>query len=338
MGRRAERWDVLRCLTVKKIWNALLVYGSYYVHRWLKKGSHPAFPVSLSIEPTTACNLGCPECPSGLKAFHRPTGNLNLSNFQRWISPLTDRLIYLNFYFQGEPFIHPQLLQMVSWASQQGVYTSISTNGHFLSPQVCQRIMESGLKKLIVSIDGMTQDVYEQYRIHGSLNTVIQGVHALVEAKKVAGKGPEIVLQFLVVKPNEHQIPEAKRKAKEWGVDQITFKTAQLYEPHEEHPLLTRSEKWRRYKKKNDGTWGIKNELKDKCWRMWSSCVITWDGRVVPCCFDKDAHHAMGSLQVQTFPEVWNSESYQKFRTQLMQSRSTIDICKNCSEGTRVWG
>jgi radical SAM protein with 4Fe4S-binding SPASM domain len=71
---------------------------------------------------------------------------------------------------------------------------------------------------------------------------------------------------------------------------------------------------------------------------MWHSCVITWDGSVVPCCFDKDASHPMGSLQESTFKEVWNSTNYRNFRGKLLQSRNQIDICKNCTEGTKVWG
>jgi radical SAM protein with 4Fe4S-binding SPASM domain len=70
---------------------------------------------------------------------------------------------------------------------------------------------------------------------------------------------------------------------------------------------------------------------------MWSSCVITWDGKVVPCCFDKDAKHQLGNLQEKTFKEIWQNDSYKKFRTSLLKSRKEIDICQNCSEGTKVW-
>jgi radical SAM protein with 4Fe4S-binding SPASM domain len=65
--------------------------------------------------------------------------------------------------------------------------------------------------------------------------------------------------------------------------------------------------------------------------------VITWDGRVVPCCFDKDAHHVLGDLGKQSFREVWNSDAYNAFRATLLRSRSDIDMCRNCSEGSPVW-
>jgi radical SAM protein with 4Fe4S-binding SPASM domain len=71
---------------------------------------------------------------------------------------------------------------------------------------------------------------------------------------------------------------------------------------------------------------------------MWHSAVITWDGLVVPCCFDKDAEYRMGNVSKQTFKEVWMSEKYLSFRKQLIGSRKNIEMCKNCTEGTNIWG
>jgi radical SAM protein with 4Fe4S-binding SPASM domain len=70
---------------------------------------------------------------------------------------------------------------------------------------------------------------------------------------------------------------------------------------------------------------------------MWHSAVITWDGNVVPCCFDKDAKYSMGNVQTETFQDIWNNSKYNSFRANLLKSRSSIDICTNCSEGTKVW-
>jgi len=75
----------------------------------------------------------------------------------------------------------------------------------------------------------------------------------------------------------------------------------------------------------------------NSCWRMWHGCVITWDGLVVPCCFDKDATHQLGSLKNQNFHQLWTGAPYNQFRKSLLKSRSEIDICKNCTEGTKVW-
>ena len=311
---------------------------SYHVSKAKKKSVSLGFPISMAIEPTTSCNLRCPECPSGLRQFTRPIGMLEPTFFKSTIDAVYQELIYLTFYFQGEPYLNPNFLEMVKYASEKGIYTSTSTNAHYLNEEQSAKTVESKLDRLIISIDGTTQETYEQYRIGGSLQKVIDGTKHIIAAKKrLKSKTPHIVFQFLVVKPNEHQLNDVQLLAKQLGVDEVVFKTAQVYNFENGNPLIPDNIKYSRYKKNSDGTYSIKNKLLNQCWRMWSSCVVTWDGVVVPCCFDKDAKHQLGDLKQQSFKELWNSEKYQNFRQSILKSRQEIDICKNCSEGTKVW-
>ncbi len=318
--------------------NMAKIYGSYYLSKWSGRAIQWGVPFSISVEPTTSCNLRCPECPSGLRSFTRPTGMLQSNFFKNTIDEMHKELIYLTFYFQGEPYLNPEFLDMVKYAHANKIFTTTSTNAHYLTPENAKRTVESGLDRLIVSIDGTTQDVYEQYRIGGNLEKVKAGAKNIVAAKKAAGSStPHVVFQFLVVKPNEHQIEDVKKLAKEIGVDDVWFKTAQVYDFANGNPLIPTIEKYSRYKKQADGTYEIKNSLENNCWKMWHSCVITWDGLVVPCCFDKDATHQLGDLKTDRFKTIWRNEKYTSFRNQLTQSRKNIDICTNCSEGTKVW-
>lgn len=329
---------IQKTITAKRLTNALLVYIGFYFSRFFKSAKPWGMPISLSIEPTTACNLGCPECPSGLKQFSRDTGNLKAENFNRWLDQLSPTLSYLNFYFQGEPFIHNDILQFISKASQAGIYTSTSTNAHFITEKKAVEIVQSGLDRILISIDGTTQEVYEQYRVHGSLQKVLDGTKHLVEARKnLKSNTPHIIFQFLVVCPNEHQIEEAKQLANEHQVDEIRFKTAQVYDYENGNPLIPTIEKYSRYKRLSNGKFIVKSSLDNHCWRMWSGAVVTWDGKVVPCCFDKDATHEMGNLSKEDFKSIWKGKAYAMFRKQLLKGRKEIDICKNCSEGTKVW-
>ncbi len=323
-----------RAVTLKKCWNAIRVYIGFY----RRKSNHPGLPMSLSVEPTTACNLGCPECPSGLKLFSRPTGNIKLDEYKKWLAEWSGFVFHVNFYFQGEPFIHPQLIEMIRLAHQHRIYTAVSTNAHFMSPKMVSDIIDSGLDRIIISLDGFTQEVYEQYRVNGKVAEVKKAVESLiVEKKKRKVHHPHVIVQTLVVKPNEDEVDEIKKWAKSVGVDEVKWKTAQLYHPSDNHPLMPKQEKYRRYKKNRQGQWVVKNSLDNQCWRLWSSCVITWDGSIVPCCFDKDAAYKMGSLRTHALKEIWNNEDYLRFRSQLLKSRKSIDICSNCSEGTKVW-
>ena len=329
---------IQKTITAKRLTNALLIYMGFYFSRVFKLVNPWGMPISLSIEPTTACNLGCPECPSGLKQFSRDTGNLKAENFNRWLEQLAPTLSYLNFYFQGEPFIHNDILDFISKASLKGIYTSTSTNAHFITEKRAEEIVHSGLDRILISIDGTTQEVYEQYRVHGLLQKVLDGTKHLVEARKNhKSRTPHIIFQFLVVRPNEHQIEEAKQLANEYKVDEIRFKTAQVYDYENGNPLIPTIEKYSRYKRLSNGKFMVKSSLDNHCWRMWSGAVVTWDGKVVPCCFDKDATHEMGNLSKEDFKSIWKGKIYSTFRKQLLKGRKEIDICKNCSEGTKVW-
>jgi radical SAM protein with 4Fe4S-binding SPASM domain len=331
--------ELLSKLTPRKAWNSALVMGSYHFSRLTGKAVHAGLPISISFEPTTSCNLRCPECPSGLRSFTRPTGMLAESLFQKTINELKDTLLYLTFYFQGEPYLHPQFLEMVQYASSRKIYTATSTNAHYLTDANARKTVESGLSRLTISIDGTTQETYQAYRVGGKLHKVLEGTRNIIRWKKeLNSPTPHIIFQFLVVKPNEHQIEEVQTLAAELGVDEVALKTAQIYDYAQGSPLIPANERYTRYTKNPDGTYRIKNKLLNHCWKMWHSCVITWDGMIVPCCFDKDAHHRLGDLKTSTFKRLWKNETYTNFRQLLLGARSNIDMCRNCTEGTKVWG
>ncbi len=331
--------NFIRKLTLRRLWNAGKVLLSFYISRFIKEPVQWGLPMSISFEPTTSCNLRCPECPSGLRQFTRPTGMLKNDFFMQTIDDIYKDILYLIFYFQGEPYLNRDFLEMVKYASAKGIYTATSTNAHYLTDEVARKTVESGLDRLIISIDGTTQEVYKQYRIGGNINKVIEGAKNIVKWKKeLKSKTPFVFFQFLVVKPNEHQIEDIKKLAEEVGVDEVRFKTAQVYD-YESDPnqLIPLNEKFSRYKKSKDGKTISKNKLSNHCWKLWQANVITWDGLVVPCCFDKDASHQLGNLKMQSFKEIWRNDNYKQFRKELMTSRKNIDICSNCSEGVSVW-
>jgi radical SAM protein with 4Fe4S-binding SPASM domain len=335
-----DSFNLLRRLTPRRAWNAGKVLSSYYISKITGKPVQWGYPISISFEPTTSCNLRCPECPSGLRAFTRPTGMLQNDFFRQTIDQMSKDLLYLVFYFQGEPYLNPGFLDMVKYASGKGIYTATSTNAHYLNDENARKTVESGLARLIISIDGTTQDVYQSYRVGGKLHKVLEGARNIVKWKKeLKSNTPFVFFQFLVVKPNEHQIEDVKKLAEEVGVDEVRFKTAQVYDyTNDPNKLIPTIQKYSRYRKNQQGDMEFKNALHNHCWRLWHATVISWDGLVVPCCFDKDAQHTLGDLKGKSFKEVWHNDKYKRFREQVLLGRKNIDICANCSEGTRVWG
>lgn len=311
---------------------------SYRISKLLKKGHQNALPFSISIEPTTSCNLRCPQCPSGLRQFTRPIGMLDPDFFNSFVIQIKKHVHSVMFYFQGEPYLNTEFLKMVKRANEHNLYTITSTNAHYLTDDNCKQTVESGLDEIIISMDGIDQEVYETYRVGGNLDKVLEGAERIIKWKKqLKSKTPYVVFQFVVFKSNEHQVDDIKKLGIKLGADKVRIKTAQIYDFENSENLIPTNDSLSRYRKNKLGQWQIKNPLLNQCWRMWQGCVVTWDGKIVPCCFDKDAKYQLGDLKKANFKNIWYSEAYSNFRNKILKSRKEIDICTNCTEGTKVW-
>lgn len=293
-------------------------------------------PISYSIEPTNHCNLKCPECPSGLGTLTRPLGILKLDDFKNWIDQIKDTGFYVQLFFQGEPFINKQLPEMIKYAQSKNIYVSISTNGHFVNQKNVNDVLEYAPDKLIYSVDGLDEVSYQKYRVGGTFKQADEGLRLLINRKKqMKKKNPYVEFQFIVMKQNEHQINDVRKYCEDVGVDKLVFKTMQISTYENAVKFLPTNPKFRRYLVK-DGKFSIKSKLKNHCFALWRTSVITWDGKVVPCCFDKDAKYTLGMLNNNKFIDIWKSSSYQKFRSSVLTDRKKISMCTNCTEGLKM--
>lgn len=333
---KTELLPIIRKLSFLRIFNVFKLYLSFYLSRTWGKSIHWGMPMNISIEPTNICNLYCTECPAGLQELTRNRGNIVPSDFEKIIKQLQKHLIYLNLYFQGEPLLHPHFIELVKIARAHNIYTLTSSNGHYITKDMAWNIIKSGLDRLIISVDGTNQEIYSIYRKGGNLQTVITGIETLVlQKKEMKSKTPFLEIQFLVFKHNQHQIGEIKQLGKKLGVDKISIKSAQIDNPNGTgRELIPSIEKYSRYRFV-DGKYYIKNKFTNACLRMWTGCVFTWDGEIIPCCFDKDAKHSFGNIQSSSFQNIMESSEYEAFRNKILQSRKEIDICRNCTEGLK---
>ena len=138
-ARIKDQLNLVSKLTVHKLVNSAKLFLSYHWSKITRKPVQWGLPASISFEPTTSCNLRCPECPSGLRAFTRPTGMLENEFFKKAILQLKKQLHYLTFYFQGEPYLNPNFLEMVKFAHLNNIYTATSTNAHYLKPPIAKK-------------------------------------------------------------------------------------------------------------------------------------------------------------------------------------------------------
>jgi radical SAM protein with 4Fe4S-binding SPASM domain len=311
-----------------------LIGSSYSYVRSVVTGNASVIgmPLAIGAELTNNCNLRCPECSSGSGSMTRGRGYMETDLFQRVIGELSPYLYNINLYFQGEPMLHPRFFTFLELG--RNLRTVISTNGHFLNEDNAERIVNSGLSVLIVSLDGLDQETYSAYRINGSFQTVINGLKALSLAKKRFSSPLKVEIQFLVNRMNEHQVGPVKEMASELGFV-LSLKSMQVKDKDNIQKWLPRNNQFGRYILK-DHQYSIKSSLPNRCPRMWFNPVITWDGKVIPCCFDKDAEYIMGDLAHDSFSEIWNSPKYSIFRKSILNGRNMIEMCRNCTSGLRL--
>jgi MoaA/NifB/PqqE/SkfB family radical SAM enzyme len=234
--------NLLSKFNSKRVGNLIKLLGSYYFSKLLKKPVHWGMPIVLEVEPTTSCNLRCPQCPSGLRSFTRDTGMLSLPLFKNIIDEVHHDLVWLVLYFQGEPFLNKQFLEFVKYAAGKNIYTATSSNAHYFTDEMAKATVQSGLDRLIISIDGTTQESYSKYRIGGNLDKVIEGTKNIMEwKKKLNSSTPHVIWQFIAFKHNEHEVETIQQLAKQIGVDELGIKTAQVYDYETDEEFIPHS-------------------------------------------------------------------------------------------------
>lgn len=309
--------------------NLVSLATSYTISKYTGSNVVRGMPYSLGIELTNHCNLNCPFCASGSGESNRKKGYMSAALLKKISSELSAYVIKTMFYFQGESMMHPNFFDLLEQANNMGPV--ISTNGHFLDEESSRRLAESKIDKIIVSLDGISEASYLSYRRKGNLKKVLRGIEFLSSELIKRGKGKKLELQVLVNKYNESELGELLNYSKSVGAG-IRYKSMQLNMDESDSHFLPDDQQFRRYNIV-DNSLLIRSKKPNHCYRLWTNPVISWDGKVLPCCFDKDAEYVMGDLNKQTFEEVWKGSEYNAFRDKLLHDRAGIDICNNCSEG-----
>ena len=308
--RSQQRFGLtLRYFTWRKLLNVIRVEAQLRVGRRKVWGK----PFEWEIDTTNICQLKCPLCHTGLGTVHRDKGTMHFDLFAKTIDQIKDYCAWLTLYSWGEPFLNRRIHEFVAYAHQKRIATLISTNlNKPLTPEMAENIIKSGLDVMIISMDGITQEVYEQYRVGGRLDRVLANINLLVEKKReLEYTTPHLEWQFIVMRQNEHQMDEASQLADRLGVDSLVFKKVDF--PHgmsdrkaaegwlpRDHPEYQREDPFHKPYQENG----------QRCWRLWRSAVVNWDGGFAPCCYLTDKAEDFGDASVNSVDEIWNNPKY----------------------------
>ena len=290
-------------------------------------------PMFVSVEPSAVCQLRCPECPVGQGGVSRQNSAvrppfMSSEVWQRTLDEIKRYAHTVQFYFQGEPLLNPNLPQMISQAHSEGLYTIVSTNAQAMTETMAEALVGAGLDRIIVSMDGLTEESYNAYRVGGSLAKTKEALRMLRAAKRRLRATITIELQVLRLRTNEQEWQDFKHQYKSLGADTLTFKTAQLYNYTHGHPLMPSDPRYSRYIATANSSLYHRRPLHRGCLRVWSGVVITTEGEVLPCCYDKAHAYAYGNIMNAPLRELFSNEKALAFRRAAL--RETPQICQEC--------
>ena len=288
-------------------------------------------PMNITIEPTNICNLLCPICETGAGTLNREEGHMTLEQFKSIIDKVGPYTNTLMFYFMGEPFLNNQSYEMIRYAKDIGVpFVTTCTNGDPVNPE---KLIECGLDEVNFQIGGMTQRTHEIYRENSNIDRVLTGLKETIRLKQIHHSKIDVIAGFIVMKHNEHEVEEFKRKMSQLGVDGVSIINPCVRNISQGKKFLPKDKKYWDYNIEEFKNGNLRPNIqpKNKCDWIYYSLSIHVNGDVVPCCRDPKGEMVMGNILKQDLDDIWNGPNYINFRNQLHKDQSQIKICQLCS-------
>lgn len=293
---------------------------------------HKRPPRFMAIEPTNNCNLHCPLCPVGAKTMDRRRGFMDLEKYKSLIDEIAPHTSQILMNFAGEPLLHPNIGEMVSYAEQKGIKITLGTHGNI---DKMQELIDAGTSEILFALDGTTEETYQQYRVGGSMETALGNLKKLVVARdQKQGCSTRIILQFVVMRHNSHEVEEVIKIAKDFGVDTVSLQPVCVNDffPEDQDSLVAQwvpdDSPYLLHPEVTNGGGPSRHPL---CvWAIQS--VVLYNGDVTICCFDTNGSHVVGNaFNSGGFAAVWESPEYRIMRQHVVQQ--ALPICEKCDIG-----
>ena len=328
---KRHAFSLLLHTTPKKLINLVAVE----LERKMRRTRVWGFPYYLIVDSGNICNLKCPLCPTGNRTLDRNQRFVRFEDFRRIIDKLYLYAYEVSLYNWGEPFLNPDIFQMIRYCVERNISTNLSSNFN-ISDLDSEEVIKSGLEYLSISLDGTTQEVYSKYRVGGKIDLVFQNLKKILKKKKdFRSRTPFIEWQFIVMKQNCHQIDDARRMAKEMGVDIIRFIPVGV--PMDAKNKKELASEWFPDLRAHGGKHEITDRflqkpIKGGCFYLYRSVTIHPGGAVAPCCVVYKEKDDFGNMFDTDFSQIWNNESYQSARSLFSrkQKSSIKTVCNRC--------
>ena len=290
---------------------------------------------SVRLEASSVCQLKCPLCATSQDINKKGVvgwGFLEFKNFKKFVdnNPQIKNIELSNW---GEILLNPQLKDIIRYAYEKNINLTVSNgvNLNDVDDELLESLVKYKIKFLSISIDGATNSVYKIYRVGGDLNKVIKNIKKInYYKKKYNSKFPRLQWQFIVFGHNEHEIPLAKKLAKQLGME--------FYPKLNWDPVYS-PVKNKKFVKKQIGLNSVsRQEFRNKnqreymlpCYQLWISPQINWDGKLLGCCMN--TYSDFGNVFEEGLSKCLNSERYIYAKKMLLgKKKAREDIpCSIC--------
>lgn len=260
-----------------------------------------SLPYRAAVDVVNTCNLKCPLCPTGQRRFGRDVQLMPVERLDGLLDEFGDYLYMLDFFNWGEPLLHPQIGEFVERVHKRNIFTRISSNlSHTKRREQIEAVCDAGLDYMLLSIDGATQDVYEQYRKGGNLELVLDNVAHIVNYKRINRlQTPILEWRFLRFDFNQHQAEATRALARKLGVDIFTIENGFI--PGEVSDR----------KDEPEYRWALQQKT---CAMLYKFVLLHPDGGIAPCCTMIDKRDDFGDIQSGSLREMWTNERYTQAR------------------------
>jgi len=320
--------------TPRKLANILLAEAELRLGRTVVR----ALPYYYLIDICNVCNLRCPLCPTGNDTFGRTQGVMRFDEYKQILDKVKPYALVVSLYNHGEPFLNKDIFRIIEYTAQNNIATNVSSNFNWPAPIDPRDIVRSGLEYITVSLDGISQESYGQYRVGGDIEEVLSNMRNLLAARRALGrKTPFVEWQFIVFKHNEHEIERARQLAAEWGVDLIRFVAPAVQPESMEDKNVY--EKWMPedplYLERHPAIAAERGYIYDrKCFYLYRSMAVHYGGGVTPCCFTHERQYDFANLLDDTIEEIWNNPHYRSarmlFNAKAPSEKRVTVVCDLC--------
>lgn len=281
-------------------------------------------PYYYFVDPCSYCNLRCPLCATGNGANELAPGMMSLRDYEAILDKIAPYAAEIALHRWGEPLLNPEIFALIAATRRRGIPPTLSSNLNVHIDRLGERLVESGLDRLIVSLDGATQDIYAQYRVRGDIDLALANVRAIVEAKRRLRRAtPVVEWQFIVFRHNEHQLDAARALAKQLNVDRFRVVAPIL-------PLMSYGLKSRPEQAILESSWLPRNAafwqmhpgvlrrdgslFRSACFHLYRSMTIAPGGGVSSCCMVYTRASDFGNLLRDDLDSIWNNSLYRASR------------------------